>query len=199
MMIARTKHPKYSYEGVEIHDITDWLLRRNQSWWRIIVMIRKMQNPDINRVADIWLKTNLKAHDFIPEQYWTSTSQFNLSGMDRYWLYRIYRSRCSAAAGSSCRKSYGYCQYGTVSLLWKRWQIHFRSRTQKVKKLEKQKRRLQRSLSRSYEKNKKGVSYCKTNNVIKKEKLLLKRNNRLTNIRKNYLKKEWNIEVYDFL
>ena len=47
-------------------------------------MIRKMQNPDINRVADIWLKTNLKAHDFIPEQYWISTSQFNLSGMDRY-------------------------------------------------------------------------------------------------------------------
>ena len=35
-------------------------------------MIRKMQNIDINRVADIWLKTNLKAHNFIPEQYWTS-------------------------------------------------------------------------------------------------------------------------------
>ena len=35
-------------------------------------MIRKIQNIDINRVADIWLKTNLKAHDFIPEQYWTS-------------------------------------------------------------------------------------------------------------------------------
>ena len=32
-------------------------------------MIRKMQNPDINRIADIWLKTNLKAHDFIPKQY----------------------------------------------------------------------------------------------------------------------------------
>ena len=57
----------------------------------------------------------------------------------------------------------------------------------KVKKLEKQKRRLQRSISRSYEKNKKGESYCKINNVIKKEKLLLKRNHRLTNIRKNYL------------
>ena len=35
-------------------------------------MIRKMRNTDINRVADIWLNTNLKAHDFIPEQYWTS-------------------------------------------------------------------------------------------------------------------------------
>ena len=35
-------------------------------------MIRKMQNIDIDRVADIWLKTNLKAHYFISEQYWTS-------------------------------------------------------------------------------------------------------------------------------
>ena len=61
------------------------------------------------------------------------------------------------------------------------------NKTQKVKKLEKQKRRLQRSVSRSYEKNKKGESYCKTSNVIKKEKLLLKLNHRLTNIRQNHL------------
>ena len=61
------------------------------------------------------------------------------------------------------------------------------NKSQKIKKLEKQKRRLQRSISRSYEKNKKGESYCKTNNVIKKEKLLLTLNYRLTNIRKNYL------------
>lgn len=33
-------------------------------------MIRKLQNADINRVADIWLDTNLKAHYFIPAQYW---------------------------------------------------------------------------------------------------------------------------------
>ena len=61
------------------------------------------------------------------------------------------------------------------------------NKIQKVKKLEKQKRRLQRSISRSYEKNKKGESYCKTNNVIKKERLLLKLNHRLTNIRQNHV------------
>ena len=35
-------------------------------------MIRKLQNVDINKVVDIWLKTNLEAHDFILGQYWTS-------------------------------------------------------------------------------------------------------------------------------
>ena len=35
-------------------------------------MIRKLQNVDINKVADIWLKTNLEAHEFIPGQYWIS-------------------------------------------------------------------------------------------------------------------------------
>ncbi|WP_288681825.1 transposase [uncultured Eubacterium sp.] len=61
------------------------------------------------------------------------------------------------------------------------------NKTQSVKKLEKQKRRLQRSISRSYEKNKEGESYCKTKNIIKKEKLLLRLNHRLTNIRHDYL------------
>ena len=39
-------------------------------------MIRKLQKVDINRVADIWLKTNLKAHFFISEQYWISNYEF---------------------------------------------------------------------------------------------------------------------------
>ena len=39
-------------------------------------MFRKLQKADINRAADIWLKTNLKAHFFIPEQYWISNYEF---------------------------------------------------------------------------------------------------------------------------
>ena len=61
------------------------------------------------------------------------------------------------------------------------------NKIQRVRKIEKRKRRLQRSISRRYEKNKKGGSYCKTSNIIKKEKELLKLNHRLTNIRQNYL------------
>ena len=33
-------------------------------------MIRVLQKADIERVVDIWLDTNLKAHYFIPGQYW---------------------------------------------------------------------------------------------------------------------------------
>ncbi len=35
-------------------------------------MIRKLLNGDIDRVSDIWLKTNLKTHYFISNQYWKS-------------------------------------------------------------------------------------------------------------------------------
>ena len=61
------------------------------------------------------------------------------------------------------------------------------NKSQNVKKLEKRKRRLQRSISCKYKKNKKGESYCKTSNIVKSEKELLKLNHRLTNIRQNYL------------
>ena len=61
------------------------------------------------------------------------------------------------------------------------------NKTSELKKLEKKKRRLQRSISRKYENNKKGNIYYKTKNIIKNEKDLLKLNHRITNIRHNYL------------
>ena len=35
-------------------------------------MIRELRKADINKVAEIWLNTNIKAHDIIPAQYWKS-------------------------------------------------------------------------------------------------------------------------------
>ena len=61
------------------------------------------------------------------------------------------------------------------------------NKTHRVKKIEKRKRRLQRSISRRYNTNKKGVRYEKTSNIIKREKELLKLSRRLTNIRRNHL------------
>ena len=33
-------------------------------------MIRELRITDADRVAEIWLDTNLQAHDFIPAEYW---------------------------------------------------------------------------------------------------------------------------------
>ncbi|VDG69810.1 transposase, IS605 OrfB family [Clostridium carnis] len=61
------------------------------------------------------------------------------------------------------------------------------NKTQKIRKLKKKKRRLQRQISKKYLISKKGDSYCKTSNIIKAEKKLLKLNHRLTDIRHDYL------------
>lgn len=63
------------------------------------------------------------------------------------------------------------------------------NKTKKVSKIKKQVRRLQRSISKKYTTNNRGGEsrYCKTRNIIKSERKLLKLNHRLTNIRHNYL------------
>lgn len=53
--------------------------------------------------------------------------------------------------------------------------------------LEKRKARLQRKISRAYDKNKRGDKYVKTNNIIKYEKQLKLICRRLSNIRKTYI------------
>ncbi|HBI6899004.1 TPA: transposase, partial [Clostridium perfringens] len=58
-----------------------------------------------------------------------------------------------------------------------------------VRKIEKRLKRLQRQVSRKYEKNKKGKEYVKTKNIIKLEKNIQQIHRRLANIRNNYLHK----------
>ena len=33
-------------------------------------MIRNLDNKDIDKIMNIWLKSTIKAHDFIPKEYW---------------------------------------------------------------------------------------------------------------------------------
>ena len=61
------------------------------------------------------------------------------------------------------------------------------NKIQTVKKIEKQKKRLQRQVSRKYEQNKQGKVYVKTNNIVKIEQKIKLVNRRLTNIRNNHL------------
>lgn len=61
------------------------------------------------------------------------------------------------------------------------------NKTDRIRRLEKQKRRKQREISRKYEKNRDGDKYVKTKNIVKAELALLKIYHKLTNIRKNYI------------
>lgn len=59
------------------------------------------------------------------------------------------------------------------------------NKTDRIRRLEKQRRRKQRAISRKYLMNKNGDKYVKTKNLVKAELALLKLNHKLTNIRKN--------------
>lgn len=63
------------------------------------------------------------------------------------------------------------------------------NKTDKVKRLEKQKRHKQKQISRKYLLNKEGNKYVKTKNIAKAELKLLKINTKLTNIRNDYIHK----------
>lgn len=54
-------------------------------------MIRKLQRSDIDRVAEIWLNTNLKAHDFISEQYWRGNFDMVKEALSQAEVY-VYES-----------------------------------------------------------------------------------------------------------
>lgn len=61
------------------------------------------------------------------------------------------------------------------------------NKSAKIKKLERRKRFLQKSISRKYNQNKNGCVYIKTNNIKKQEFLLFKTVRKMASIRKNYI------------
>ena len=56
-------------------------------------MIRALQKADIERVVDIWLDTNLKAHNFIPGQYWKDNIDLVKEMLPQAEVY-VYENDC---------------------------------------------------------------------------------------------------------
>ena len=137
-----------------------------------------------NRQKINWIR--LAEHNRIPtENVKYSNPRFKYDGLNWWITVGIeYDDRVTLPSNEGIGIDLGIKDLAVCSDEYKCQNIN---KTQKIKRLERRKRRLQRSISRKYEKNKEGVSYCKTSNTIKREKELLKLNHRLTNIRQNYL------------
>lgn len=56
-------------------------------------MIRVLQKADIERVVDIWLDTNLKAHYFISGQYWKNNIDLVKEMLPQAEVY-VYEDDC---------------------------------------------------------------------------------------------------------
>ena len=56
-------------------------------------MIKVLQKADIERVVDIWLDTNLKAHYFIPGQYWKNNIDLVKEMLPQAEVY-VYENDC---------------------------------------------------------------------------------------------------------
>ena len=79
-------------------------------------------------------------------------------------------------------KDLAVVSYGENSLVF-----HNINKSSKMRKLNKELKHLQKSISRKYEVNKQGNKYIKTNNIIKAENKLRKISKKISDIRNNYI------------
>ena len=53
-------------------------------------MIRKLNEADIDKVMDIWMKSTIKAHDFISKEYWQNNyNTVKHSNLPYYYIYNL--------------------------------------------------------------------------------------------------------------
>ena len=68
-------------------------------------MIRSAQEQDAGRIADIWLDTNIKAHAFIPAQYWRANFEVVKKMLPQAELY-VYEDERGIQGFVGLRKDY---------------------------------------------------------------------------------------------
>ena len=155
--------------------------RSKKSFYHDNVKLKVKDNKLVKIEKIGWIKTNEQLS--IGAKY----SNPRISYDNKYWYLsvgieqeEIQEELTDASLGIDLGlKNLAICSDGTV--------YKNINKTCTVKKIEKKLKRLQRQISRKYEKNKKGKEYVKTKNIIKLEKQIQQVHRRLANIRNNYL------------
>ena len=92
-------------------------------------MIKVLQKADIERVVDIWLDTNLKAHYFIPGQYWKDNIDFVpvntvpvtyttlTANFDYYLVYNVTKKEYNNISNFNEKNEFWYLSYSSSSNL----------------------------------------------------------------------------------
>ncbi|QUH18661.1 RNA-guided endonuclease InsQ/TnpB family protein [Alkaliphilus sp. B6464] len=155
--------------------------RSKKSFYNDNVKLKVKENKLVNIEKVGWIRTN----EQIPVNVKYSNPRISFDG--KYWYISIgidkeeqHQELTDVSLGIDLGlKDLAICSDGKV--------YKNINKTRVVKKIEKRLRRLQRQVSRKYDKNKKGKEYVKTSNIIKLEKNIQLLHRKLANIRKNYL------------
>ena len=142
------------------------------------------QSKRKNRQKANWFR--MAEHERIPTDAKYSNPRISFDGLNWFLTVGIECEAPHPVASSNDGigidlgvKDLAICSYGHV--------YSNINKTSRVRRLKKKQRRLQRRISRKYEKNKKGGSYQKTRNIVKSEKQLLRVTHRLADIRTDYI------------
>lgn len=68
-------------------------------------MIKKFKKDNINEVMQIWLETNIKAHNFIPEDYWLENFEYTKKAILQAEVY-IYQKEDKIVGFSGLSDNY---------------------------------------------------------------------------------------------
>lgn len=155
--------------------------RSKKSFYNDNVKLKVKEGKLVNIEKIGWIKTN----EQLPMN--VKYSNPRISYDNKYWYLsvgieqeEIQEKLTNVSLGIDLGlKNLAICSDGTV--------YKNINKTYEVRKTEKKLKRLQRQVSKKYEKNKKGKEYVKTKNIIKLEKQIQQVHRRLSNIRKNHL------------
>jgi len=174
---GKSKFPKFKKKNKS--DVKMYFPKNNKTDWKI-------QRHRVNIPTLKWIR--LKEFGYIPQNAVVKSGTVSMKA-GRYFVsvlcevpdYNDYSNVYNKGVGIDL----GIKDLAIISNIDKPFKNI--NKTKRVKKLEKKLKRKQRQISRKYEINKNRKQFIKTNNIIKLEKQVRKINNKLTNIRHNYI------------